>query len=236
MSGATALLDVSGLWTGYARIPVVHGVDLHVERGEVVALLGPNGAGKTTILLTISGLLKPIEGDVVFDGQRISGAAPHRIAKKGLAHVPEDRSLFFGMTTRQVLRLSERPGGADAFALFPELRPLARRPAGLLSGGEQQMLALARAMASTPKLLMVDEMSLGLAPVLVSRLIPRLRHFADEHGVGVLMVEQHVRLALRHADRAYVLSRGLIEAEGETADVARHAERIEASYLGGHAS
>ncbi|MGE3619440.1 MAG: ABC transporter ATP-binding protein [Acidimicrobiia bacterium] len=230
------LLEIKGLRAGYNGIPVVHGIDLTVDRGEVVALLGANGAGKTTSLLAISGVVKPLGGSVVLKGDDVAGQAPHKIARRGLVQVPEDRSLFFGLTTAQNLRLSERPGGADPWTLFPELQRLAKRPAGLLSGGEQQMLAVARAMAAGPTVLMVDEMSLGLAPVLVARLIPRLRQFADEQGIGVIMVEQHVRLALRHADRAYLMARGRIEAEGTATEMAEAAAKIEESYLGGKAS
>ncbi len=232
----TTLLDVRGLRAGYAGVPVVHDVSFHVGAGEVVAMLGPNGAGKTTILLTVSGLLKPLAGDVAFCGAPITGWSSHRIARAGLAHVTEDRSLFFSLTTNENLRLSARAGGADAVELFPELKPLARRQAGLLSGGEQQMLAIARALASAPKVLMVDEMSLGLAPALVNRLMPRLRQFATQLGIGVLLVEQHVAVALRHVDRAYLLARGRIEAHGAADEMARHAARFEASYLGREAA
>jgi branched-chain amino acid transport system ATP-binding protein len=227
----TSLLEVRGLDAGYNNVPVVHGVELTVSPGEVVALLGANGAGKTTTLLAISGLIKPLGGSVRFEDVDVTGLPANRIARLGLAHVPEDRSLFFGLTTAQNLRLSDH-GGTDPYALFPELRALAGRQAGLLSGGEQQMLAVARAMAMGPRLLMVDEMSLGLAPVLVARLVPRLRQLADETGIGVLMVEQHVRLALKYAHRACLMRRGRIEAEGSAADMADAAGRIEASYLG----
>lgn len=232
---AERILEVDGLAAGYSGVPAVHDVSLHVDAGEVVALLGPNGAGKTTTLLTVSGIVHPLAGSIRFAGEDVAGHAPHRVARRGLVHVPEDRALFFGMTVRETIRLSSRPGGYDPYELFPELEPLAGRRAGLLSGGEQQMLAVGRAMAAAPRVLMVDEMSLGLAPILVSRLMPRLQEFARTRGVGVLLVEQHIGLALDFADRAYVLARGRVAASGTPEKVAR-SDAVESSYLGGHLS
>jgi branched-chain amino acid transport system ATP-binding protein len=234
----TALLDVQGLDAGYEGVPVVRQLSLHVHPGELVALLGPNGAGKTTTLLTISGLLKPLSGEIQTLGRSAGGVAPQRIARRGVAHVPEDRGLFFDLTVRENLRLASRNRAADLDQVekyFPALMPLVGRRAGLLSGGEQQMLALARAITSEPKLLLVDEMSLGLAPIVVERLLPVLRRIADERGCGILLVEQYVHLVLGVADRAYVLSHGDLVLQGAAADVARDDSVLESSYLGDRA-
>ena len=239
MTDDSRLLDVQNLSSGYSGVPVVRGVNIHVNRGEVVAMLGPNGAGKTTTLLTISGLLKVLEGDVMVLGEPASFGAPHKTARRGLAHVPEDRSLFFGLTVQENLRLGLRgsraaqaAGFERALDLLPALRPLMSRRSGLLSGGEQQMLAMARALVSEPKLLLVDEMSLGLAPIIVERLLPIVRDIADETGAGVLIVEQHVHLALDVCDRAYVMSHGEIVLDGSAEKLRERPDLIEASYLG----
>ena len=241
------VLVTKGLRTGYDGVAVVHGLDLAVDAGEVVALLGANGAGKTTTLLTIAGLLPPIDGTlIVLDetahdehgrGRHVRRSALTRTwrrARRGVALVPEDRGLFPGLTVREHLRLARggREAAARAFDLFPALAPLADRPAGLLSGGEQQMLALGRALVREPRLLMVDEMSLGLAPIIVERLLPMLRTIATETGAGVLLVEQHVPMALAVADRAVVMSRGRAVASGTAAELAARPEVLEASYLG----
>lgn len=236
----TRLLDIQNLSSGYSGVPVVRGLNLHVDAGEVVALLGPNGAGKTTTLLTTSGLLKVLEGSVDVLGEPTTFGAPHKTARRGLAHVPEDRSLFFGLTVQENLRLGLRGSRSDqaagyerALELLPALRPLMNRRAGLLSGGEQQMLAMARALVSGPKLLLVDEMSLGLAPIIVERLLPIVRDIADQTGAGVLIVEQHVHLALEVADRAYVMSHGEIVLQGAASELMERQDLLEASYLGG---
>ena len=214
---------------------VVRDLNLHVEAGEVVALLGPNGAGKTTTLLTASGLVPVISGDIEIFGRSVKGRRPHLIARDGLAHVPEGRSLFYQLTVAENLKLGAAKGSADisrALSFFPALEAILDRRAGLLSGGEQQMLAMARALTVNPRLLMVDEMSLGLAPIIVERLLPILRQIADETGAGVLLVEQHVHMALEVADRAYVLSHGELAMEGSAHDLAKDRNLITASYLG----
>jgi branched-chain amino acid transport system ATP-binding protein len=231
-------LVVAGLSAGYRGVPVVRELDLEVRPGEVVALLGPNGAGKTTTLETVAGLNRPISGTVELSGENVGGTPAHVLARRGLALVPEGRALFPGLTVREHLRLAVGRGGSrsaredELLEMLPELRKCLGRKAGLLSGGEQQMLAVGRALVTRPRLLLVDEMSLGLAPVVVERLIPVLRRAADELGTSVLFVEQHVALALEVADRAYVLTHGRIRLEGAAAELRERRELLAASYLG----
>jgi branched-chain amino acid transport system ATP-binding protein len=223
------MLEVRDLIAGYGDVPVVHGIDLQVGTGEVVALLGPNGAGKTTTLLALGGVL-PATGDVSYDGRPLTGPL-HRRARRGLGLITEERAVFRQLSTRTNLALGA--GGVDgALAVFPELGRLIDRKAGLLSGGEQQMLVLARALAARPRLLLVDELSLGLAPLMVTRLLDTIRDAAGD-GMSVLLVEQHARQALEVADRAYVLLRGDIELEGTGADLLVRLPEIERTYLGG---
>ena len=239
MAGSDAILEVNKLSVAYDRSPVVRDLSLTVRSGEVVALLGANGAGKTTTLRAISGLLKHRAGAVALGGTDLAGVAPAARARLGIAHVPSDRGLFFGLTAAEHFRLDGHGSAADmdaAFAHFPALRELKDRKAGLMSGGEQQMLAISRALARKPKLLMLDEMSLGLAPVIVGRLLPVVREYATSTGTGVLLVEQHVHMALRIADRGYVLSHGELSASGTAAELSGDAERLAASYLGGGAA
>jgi branched-chain amino acid transport system ATP-binding protein len=231
----TALLELDQLVAGHNGVPVVYGIDLRVDTGEVVTLLGPNGAGKTTTLQTISGVLDIIRGDVRLRGSSLRRTSPPKIARSGCIHVPEDRALFHDLTVAENLRLVVRRDNRArerVLDFFPALRPILSRRAGLLSGGEQQMLAIGRALALRPALLLVDEMSLGLAPVIVAQLLPIMRRVADEDGTGVLLVEQHVDLALSIADRAYVLSHGVVTMSGAGADIARETAALQASYLG----
>lgn len=236
-------LRLEGLRAGYDGIAVVHDLDLEVAAGEVVALLGANGSGKTTTLLTISGLLPRLAGRIevlgaeVPDRRRGRLRAVWSLARQGVAHVPEDRGLFFDLTARENLLLGHRRRHAPVelaqlLVWFPALERILGRRAGLLSGGEQQMLALARAVVSGPRLLLVDELSLGLAPVIVEQLLPVLRSIADDTAMAVLVVEQHVGLALTIADRAALLQRGRIVASGPAAELAQRTDLLQAGYLG----
>jgi branched-chain amino acid transport system ATP-binding protein len=229
------LLTVTGLSTGYEGVAVVRDLDLHVDRGEIVALLGANGAGKTSTLLCVSAINPILAGSIELFGASIRGRRPHTLAADGLAHVLEDRSLFFQLTVGENLRLGEADGAADmarALEYFPALSPILGRRAGLLSGGEQQMLAMARALATRPRLLMIDEMSLGLAPVVVQRMLPILRRVVDDTGAGVLLVEQHVHMALQVADRGYVLSHGDLVMQNTAAELLADSHVLRSSYLG----
>jgi branched-chain amino acid transport system ATP-binding protein len=233
----TALVELREVSAGYDGVDVLHGLSLSVQPGEVFALLGPNGAGKTTALLTIMGEVSPSQGEVT-----VLGGTPKRasaLARSGVAFVPEERALFYDLTVQENLYLAVRGSRskrkaayAEALDMFPVLAPLLQRRAGLLSGGEQQILAVARAILQRPKLLMIDEMTLGLAPVIVEKLFPMVRGFATERGLGVLLVEQHVRVALEFADRALVLNAGKVVAMGTASEISADQGLLEAHYLG----
>jgi branched-chain amino acid transport system ATP-binding protein len=229
MSDGATLLECRGLSAGYGPMAVVRDLDLEVAPGEVVALIGPNGAGKTTTLLTLAGELPPISGEVTFLGTT-ERAPLFRRARRGLALVTEERSVFMRLSAGENLRVAG-VSPSDAIELFPELEPLLGRSAGLLSGGEQQMLTLARAIAREPAVLLADELSLGLAPMIVRRLLEAVRRAATERSSGVLLVEQHVPQALAVADRVYVMQRGEIVLSGTVDEVRDRIDEVEATYL-----
>ena len=232
------LLEVSGLNAGYGKVPILHDVTFHIREGEVVAIIGPNGAGKSTLLKTISGLLKPYSGKILFDGHNIEGIAPHVVAKAGLAHVPEGGRPFANMTVRDNLLMGaygHREGLEDGvldevFGIFPVLKERQNQLAKTLSGGERQMLAIGRGLTSRPRLMMLDEPSLGLAPRLVDEIYQKLQTLRDR-GLTVLLVEQNIVYALELADRGYVLENGHIVMEGSGEELAR-SEHIKKHYLG----
>ncbi len=225
---AGAGLECRNLAAGYGPVPAVHDVSLFVRPGEMVAILGPNGAGKSTTLLALAGDLPLQGGEVYVDGQRDTRPLYQR-ARAGLAFATEERSVFMGLNVQDNLRLG-RGSVSYALELVPELRPLLRRRVGLLSGGEQQMLTLARALASRPSVLLADELSLGLAPLILDRLLQLARRAADD-GVAVLIVEQQARKALRYCDRGYVLARGRVMLEGTASELRDQLPEIEATYL-----
>jgi ABC-type branched-subunit amino acid transport system ATPase component len=230
-----AVLEVERLTAGYEEAPVVRELDLRVGQGEVVALLGANGAGKTTTLRAISGIVHPMEGRIEFAGRDLERMSISGRAKLGIAHVPETRGVFFGLTVAEHLRLGHRGERLDAdaaYRFFPALRELRDRRCGLLSGGEQQMLAVGRALARRPRLLLLDELSLGLAPLIVERLLPVVREYALETGCGVLLVEQHIQLALTVADHGYVLSHGEIVMHDRAEALRDNRDLLMASYFG----
>jgi ABC-type branched-subunit amino acid transport system ATPase component len=223
-----ALVEAQGVSIGYDKQAVVHDLDLQVRPGVVVASLGPTGAGKTTTLLALCGELVPLSGTLLVDG--VPNKMPlHKRARAGLSFVTEERSIFMSMTTSDNLRVG-RVAPDEAFDKFPELKQRARIRGGLLSGGEQQMLTLSRAIARQPKLLLADELSLGLAPLIVRRLLDMVREAAD-NGAGVVLVEQHVRQALRIADRGYIMQRGRVMMQGTATELLEQIDDIEARYL-----
>jgi branched-chain amino acid transport system ATP-binding protein len=229
------VLAIERLTAGYEEAPVVRGLDLRVGEGEVVALLGANGAGKTTTLRAISGLVPSMEGRIELDGRDLAGVSISARAKLGIAHVPETRGVFFGLTVAEHFRLGHRGERLDAeaaYRYFPALAELRDRRCGLLSGGEQQMLAVGRALARRPRLLLLDELSLGLAPLIVEGLLPVVREYALETGCGVLLVEQHIQLALTVADHGYVLSHGEIVLRDRAETLRGNRDLLMASYFG----
>jgi branched-chain amino acid transport system ATP-binding protein len=228
------MLEVSGLGAGYGRVQVLWDVGLTVAEREIVAIVGPNGAGKSTLLRVLSGMIAPRGGSARFDDREFLGRSIEDIARLGIAHVPEGRRLFPGLTVRQNLLLGgwhHRDTAVDRVVeLFPPLRDRLSQPAGTLSGGEQQMCAIARGLMSRPRLMMIDELSLGLAPIVVDEIVARLPAICAE-GVAILMVEQDVHTALSLAARAYVLETGRIALSGAAPDLLAD-RRVQRTYLG----
>ncbi|NLO97295.1 MAG: ABC transporter ATP-binding protein [Peptococcaceae bacterium] len=233
------MLKVEGINVYYGAIHAIKGISLEVNEGEIVTLIGANGAGKSTILKTISGLLRPKTGQIHFMGENITSVAPHKILKKGLAHVPEGRRIFLQMTVQENLDMGAYtcPAGdvktelERVYDLFPRLLERRNQIAGTLSGGEQQMLAIGRALMSRPKLLMLDEPSMGLAPILVEQIFNIIQEM-NKAGTTILLVEQNAQMALSIADRAYVLETGTIPISGTGKELAA-SDEIRKAYLGG---
>ncbi|WP_448521583.1 ABC transporter ATP-binding protein [Pseudothermotoga sp.] len=234
------MLRVKNLTTGYDGVPVVFDVSLEINEAEFVAIVGSNGAGKTTILRTISGLLKPISGEIEFEGKQIHKLTAHEIVRLGIAHVPEGRHVFGKMSVKDNLlmgayTLNDRAKVNkllnEVFELFPRLKERENQKAETLSGGEQQMLAIGRALMAEPKLMLVDEMSLGLMPMMVDKVLETLKQINKEKGVTILLVEQKVQEALEIADRGYVLQTGRIVAHG-TGKELLESDLVKKAYLG----
>jgi branched-chain amino acid transport system ATP-binding protein len=230
------MMEVDNLSAGYGAAPVLHEISLQVPAGKIVAVLGANGAGKTTLLRTLSGLLPATAGRIVFDGVDLRGRKVERMVRRGIAHVPEGRGVITELTVDENLRLGglwrkPRPDLGEIYDLFPALRERRDRPGHQLSGGERQMLAIGRALAAGPRLLLLDEPSLGLAPKVTSQIMALLRDLRDRTGLAVLLVEQNVRSAMSVADEALVLALGRVVARGPAADLRDDAE-LRHAYLG----
>jgi branched-chain amino acid transport system ATP-binding protein len=234
------ILEIHGLSAGYGRIQILKDIGLEVDRGEIVCLVGANGSGKSTLLRVISGIVSPFEGRISFDGRDITGIKSNHIVKSGLCHVPEGRQVFGSLSVRQNLLLgayarkhtkAEFLGLLEsAFNLFPVLKNRMEQKAGTLSGGEQQMLAIGRALMSRPKMLLLDEPSLGLAPLMVQAILNAIEDLR-ESGISILLVEQNVGASMEVSDRAYVMETGKIIAHGLCSDLVND-DRIRKSYLG----
>ncbi len=235
------MLEIKNLTVGYGAITALHGISLSVPAGKIVTLIGSNGAGKTTTLKTISGLLKPKAGGVIYDGQNIAGLLPHQIVKHGLSHVPEGRMIFANLTVLENLQMGAflvrdkkvvQRELEFVFATFPRLKEREAQIAGTLSGGEQQMLAIGRALMSQPKFLMLDEPSLGLAPLLVKTIFEKIVEINRERGLTILLVEQNANRALEVSHFGYVLETGNITLQGDSAAL-RQNPQVKSAYLGG---
>jgi len=233
------MLTLNNVSVSYGAIEALRGISMHVEKGEVVTLIGANGAGKTTTLRTITGLLEPSEGTITFEGEEIGGTATHKLVARGISMSPEGRGVFANLSVRENLNMgaylqknrSQIAGDmAKVFEMFPRLKEREHQKAGTLSGGEQQMLAMGRAMMSRPRLLLLDEPSLGLAPLVVHTIFEAIEEIRSK-GTTILLVEQNAHAALHHSDRAYVLETGSITMEGPSKELANDA-RIKEAYLG----
>jgi branched-chain amino acid transport system ATP-binding protein len=238
VSDAAPLLRVSDLWLAYGQVQALRGVSFEVQPGEVMAVVGANGAGKTTLLNAISGVLRPASGQIVYNGRSILGSPAHRVAASGIVQAPEGRAILGSMTVQENLELGAYCGGMDdvdgrieqVLERFPILRERRRQPGSALSGGEQQMLAIARALLQRPRLLLLDEPSMGLAPLLVNQVFKIIRDI-HQQGITVLLVEQNARKALALADRALVLEQGRVALAGPGADLL-HDEAVVRAYIG----
>jgi branched-chain amino acid transport system ATP-binding protein len=239
------LLELRNVSSAYGSVEALRGVSLHVEAGEIVTLLGANGAGKSTTLRTISALIRPTSGEIRFEGRRIDTLAPEQIVRMGISHVPEGRRIFPGLTVKENIMLGSSSRGRlskpqmardveEMFAIFPDIKRFENALGWTLSGGQQQMLAVARGLMAKPKLLLLDEPSLGLAPVIVQQLFATIREI-HARGTTILLVEQNAHMALSVAARGYVLETGSMTVEGTTAQLLDN-EAVRAAYLGGHAA
>jgi branched-chain amino acid transport system ATP-binding protein len=235
------MLKIENLQVSYGAINALHGISLSVKPGSIVTLIGANGAGKTTTLKAISGLLKPRSGEILYDGKNIAGLPPHQIVKLGLSHVPEGRMIFANLTVLENLQLGAylqtdkqvvRRELEHVFGLFPRLSEREKQIAGTLSGGEQQMLAIGRALMSRPKLLLLDEPSLGLAPLLVKTIFEKIVEINRQQGLTILLVEQNANLALEISSFGYVLETGKITLQGDSPSL-RQNPQVKSAYLGG---
>ncbi|MGA2932581.1 MAG: ABC transporter ATP-binding protein [Acidimicrobiales bacterium] len=232
------VLECRGLDVGYGKLTVARGITFTLQPKKVLTVLGPNGAGKTTLLMTLAGFLPSRSGTIVLHGEPVKGSSPRRMNQAGMILIPDFRALFTELTPIQNLKLAA-PRGADldpVLELFPALQRREKLRVGELSGGEQQMLAIARALVQSPKLLLIDEMSMGLAPVAVESLMPVIRRVADEHGAAVIMVEQHVQLALEVADEAMVIVHGSVVLSGSAETYRNDISAVESAYMSGSAS
>lgn len=236
------MLKLTSVHTSYGHIKALKGIDIDVKRGEIVCLIGSNGAGKTTTLMTISGILKPTDGDIIFENSSIAGLQPHDIVGKGISQSPEGRRIFPRLSVLENLEMgayslyqkSQRSNVKNntekIFSLFPLLKERKKQMGGTLSGGEQQMLAIGRALMSNPKLLLLDEPSLGLAPIMVSKIFKTIKEINSE-GVTVLLVEQNAKAALRLSDRGYVIESGIVKFKGSSEELL-HSDLVKKAYLG----
>jgi branched-chain amino acid transport system ATP-binding protein len=224
------MLKLNAVRTSYGPIEALRGIDLTISRGEIVSLIGSNGAGKSTCLMTISGVLKPSAGTIELHGRDITAAPPHRIVEMGVSQVPEGRRIFPRLTVLENLEMGAFPGRESVFRLFPILKERSKQYGGTLSGGEQQMLAMGRALMAKPEILLLDEPSLGLAPIMVAKIFRTIEEINRE-GVTVLLVEQNARAALRLSHRGYVLENGGVTLEGRSAELLGN-EKVKLAYLG----
>ncbi len=237
-SSDVPVLECAGLGVGYGKSTVARDINFTLNQKRVLTSLGPNGAGKTTLLMTLAGFLPPRAGSITLNGERVRGSSPRRMNRAGMILIPDFRALFTELTPVQNLKLAS-PRGADldpVLELFPALRRRQKLRVGELSGGEQQMLAIARALVQSPKLLLIDEMSMGLAPVAVESLMPVIRQVADEHGASVIMVEQHVQLALDVADEVMVMVHGSVVLSGPSEKFRNDTSVVESAYMSGSVS